>query len=58
MFKRFDNRTTNVDFMRMAILKADSLLSPDSELMKEVAVKNDFRFNSGDSTIGPLTLTS
>lgn len=44
---RFDNRTLNTDFINQAITKANELLHHDSAMMKELLIKNDFRFNSG-----------
>jgi hypothetical protein len=44
---RFDNRTTNKDFIGRAITKAEAMLSPDSPLMKELFAKDDFKFDSG-----------
>lgn len=43
---KFDNRTLNNN-VRNACIKASELLLPNSELMSELKIKNDFKFNSG-----------
>lgn len=44
---RFNNRTLNKDYITEAIKKAEAMLLPTSPLMKELQIKDDFKFNSG-----------